>query len=918
MKKNKLSFAIKRLVAGMGATLFLASPSLAQTDPDDNAQVEEQGTIKVVGSRIRTTDLEGVSPVVVFGREDLEISGHNTIQDFVRTLTISSANIGDDNNNSFANGTSSLNLRGLGINATLVLINGRRVAGYGQAQNITQSFVDLNSIPMAAIERIEILKDGASALYGADAVAGVMNIVLRKDYEGAEMSVGYQSDVEGDSPQKSFNTIFGGGNNKTHFTATFNYLDREALFYRDRDFAVTADQSLNGGSDQRSLFGSPPTLISYEGGTVTAADNCTSVINALGGTACSFNFNDFINFYPDSERFGTSLFLNHELTENAELYVDVAYNNNRSVNIAAPAPWTSVYNVAGSSTVSVLSPEQQAIRSLSPFANFTVYFPSENPYNTSGEDLGLLYRPTDFGPRTGEINSQGYRVYTGVKGFIGQSSWDYDIGMGYTRSNVVIENRNAINGVALQQLFLGMADPSGSGEVLYYNPFGSNEQRIIDIAKVTYENRNVSWEKSVVANFSGPLLEMPAGDLSLAVGAEFREQSFTNESDPLRNSGGLVGTGRANDTFGARDVTSLYAEMVIPIHDTVEMQIAGRFEDYSDFGTTTKPKVGIKWQPLPELAIRGSYGESFRAPSLPELFGGVVSSFPTLVDPVRCPDPTGAQPGQNGNAADLTPADCGNGQTRVDNSGNPLLQPEESESYNIGVIWEPKFIENFVVSFDYFNFDHENIIVQLPLNTILALNDPNQVIRPGGPGTPIASVNRSFNNGAFQTVNGFDLTMAYKMELGEGTLGFKNSSTYYDQFDFAPIVLDANNNPTIGAPIDGTGNVTLGDFPQLRNNFSMSYQWGAHSINASAHYRSGLRTTAVNTLTGTADTPSFTTFDLAYTLLIGNDSKLQLGCINCTDKDPVFDANASEEAGYFKSTDDPRGAVVYARYTHMF
>jgi iron complex outermembrane receptor protein len=916
MKKNKLTHSITLLLTGCGL-MFNASAQNPSTE-DENKEVDEQSTIKVVGSRIRTTDLEGVSPVVTISREELEMSGHNTIQDYVRTLTISSANIGDDNNNSFANGTSSINFRGLGLNATLVLINGRRVAGYGQAQNITQSFVDLNSIPMAAIERIELLKDGASALYGADAVAGVMNIVLRSDYEGAEYSIGYQTDVEGDSPQKSFNAIFGGGNNKTHFTTTFNYLDREALFYRDRDFSATADQRARGGADQRSLFGSPPTLISFENFTVEAADNCTSVINALGGTACSFNYNDFINFYPDSERFATSLFLTHDVNENVQLYVDAAYNNNRSVNIAAPAPWTSVYNVAGSSTVSILSPEQQATRNLLPFSNLLIYFPAENPFNTSGEDLGLLYRPVDFGPRTGEINSQGYRFNAGAKGYLFDTSWDYDIGVGYTRSNVLVENRNGINGVALQQLFLGLQDPSGSGEMLYYNPFEPNEQRILDIARVTYENRNVSWEKSFAANFSGPLFELPAGDLSLAVGAEFREQYFANESDPLRNSGGLVGTGRANDTFGERDITSLYAELLIPLHETLDLQIAARYEDYSDFGTTTKPKVGIKWQPLPELALRASFGESFRAPSLPELFGGVVSSFPTLVDPVRCPDPTGGVAGQNGNAADLTPADCGNGQTRVDNSGNPLLNPEESESYNVGVVWEPTFLDNFVVSFDYFNFDHENIIVQLPLNTILTLNDPNQVIRPGGPGTPISRVVRSFNNGAFQTVSGFDLTMAYNFEWGPGKLGLKNTSTYYDQFDFAPLVLDANNNPTIGAPIDGTGNVVLGDFPQLRNNFTASYAWGGHNISATANYRSGLRTSQANVLTGSADTPSLTTFDLAYTLLIGNDKKLQLGCINCTDKDPVFDPNTSEEAGYFKSTDDPRGAVVYARFTHTF
>ena len=914
MKRKHLYRAISSSLFGL---LCLSGGAYAQSAQQGD-DVEEQSTIKVVGSRIKRTDIEGPSPVTIINREDLEISGHNTIQDYVRTLTISSANIGDDNNNSFANGTSSLNLRGLGINATLVLINGRRMASYGQAQNITQSFVDLNSIPLAAIERIEILKDGASALYGADAVAGVMNIVLRKDYQGAEYSVGYQTDLDGDAPQTTLSAIFGGGNDTTDFTLTFNYVDREALFYSDRDFSVTADQRPRGGTDQRSLFGSPPTLYSFADGTFTAASNCPSTINALGGTACSFNFNDFINFYPDSERYSTSLFLNHEISDTVNLYVDMGLNINKSVNIAAPAPWTSTYTAFGDSTVSVLSPEQQALRNTTPFRNLMVYFPAENPFNPTGEDLGLLYRPVDFGPRTGDTTGNTYRLNTGVEGLIPNTTWDYDIGVGYARSNVLVENRNAINGVALQRLFLGTPDPSGSGEILYYNPFEPNPQNVIDFARVVFEQRNVSWEKSFVANFTGSIFELPAGDAGLAVGMEYREQLFSNEADPLRNSGGLVGTGRANDTFGERDITSAYAEVSLPLLDTLEVQLAARYEDYSDFGTTTNPKIGIRWQPMPSLLLRASYGESFRAPSLPELFGGVVSAFPSIVDPVRCPDPAGAQPGVNGNAPDLTPADCGNGQTRVDNAGNPLLDPEESDSINFGVVWEPDSIDGLVVGFDYFQIEHENIIVQLPLNTILAINNPTQVIRPGGPGSQISLVNRSFNNGAFQEVSGFDLTVAYRFDLWGGVMGLSNTATYYDKFDFAPIVLDANNNPVPGAPIDGTGNVVLGDFPQLRDNFSVSFSRGNHSINGTAHYRSGLRTNRANSLTGSADTASFTTLDVSYTYLVGNDSKFQIGCINCTDRDPVFDPNNNEEAGYFKSTDDPRGAVLFARWTQQF
>ena len=206
IKRNPIASAIKTaLYSSLVASVALSGVTFAQDSEDGDK--EKLDRLTVTGSRIKRTDLEGVSPVVSVTREDLTNSGHNTLQDFVRTLTISANNNADDQNNSFANGTSTLNLRGLGGNATLVLVNGRRVASYGQGQNITESFVDLNSIPVAAIERVDILKDGASAIYGADAVAGVVNVILRKDYQGAEYTVGYQTDTDGDTPQSTFSAI---------------------------------------------------------------------------------------------------------------------------------------------------------------------------------------------------------------------------------------------------------------------------------------------------------------------------------------------------------------------------------------------------------------------------------------------------------------------------------------------------------------------------------------------------------------------------------------------------------------------------------------------------------------------------------------------------------------------------------------
>jgi outer membrane receptor for ferrienterochelin and colicin len=876
---------------------------------------ETLNTLTITGSPIKQTILEGASPIKSVSREELTNSGHNTLQDFFRTLTISAANNADDNNNSFANGTSTLNLRGLGGNATLVLVNGRRVASYGQGQNITQSFVDLNSIPVTAIESVDILKDGASAIYGADAVAGVVNIILRKNYQGAEYTVGYQTDLDGDTPQSTFSAILGTSNDHTFITTTFNYLKRDALFNRDRDFSSSADQRANGGVDLRSSFGYPGTTITNSQGVV-AANGCRSdlIRNQFGGTVCSSNYNAFVNFYPEAERFGSSMYINHIIRENINFYIDTSFQRNRSVNISAPAPFAGPYGPLGNSTFNMLPANADTSLTL---GGLGLYIPADQPFNPFGEEVGLLHRPIDFGPRIAEIHSNSYRFVTGFEGIFTNTNWEYDLNISHTRNDILVEHRNAINAFSLQQLLLGVQDPTGSNELLYYNPFGENDQRVIDYAKLVYEIRNTSWEKTVTANFSGVLIDTPRGNLSMAVGVEYRESYLGNEADPLRNSGSLVGAGAASDTFGERNQYSVYAELAIPVFKSFEAQIAGRFENYSNFGTTTTPKIGARWQLNDSLVIRGSWGDSFRAPSLQDLFYGSVTSIVTgLVDPVRCPDPIGGLAGINGNSHDLTDTDCGSGQHHINNAGNPNLQPEKSTSWNTGLVWSPNFIDGFSIVFDYFNFEHENIIANLPLNAIVAINDPFQVIRTNGPGTPILTINNGPINSALQELRGWDLTLGYSFEFINGVMTMNNTATYYETFDFFSSTVNTSGNfITNPVPINGTGNNNLGNFPRLVNNFSINYAYGDHNISGIAHYRSGIDSAVNTTEIGYISTASSTTIDLNYSYQLSDSSNIHIGCINCGDKAPIFNPSPSVGAGYFTSLDDPRGMVLYVRWT---
>jgi outer membrane receptor protein involved in Fe transport len=890
-----------------------------------NHSIAIESNNKILGSRISNQSDQSISPVIIFTRDDLIKSGHNTLQDFLRTLTVSGANNADDYNNSFANGTSALNLRGIGINSTLVLINGRRVASYAQGQNNTQSFVDLNSVSFASIERVEILPEGASAIYGADAVAGVVNIILRRDYQGAEYTVGYQTDTDGDTPQTSFNAIIGAGNDRTSFTTTFNYLKRKALFYRDRDFSASADQRTNGGIDQRSAFGYPGTTYTNSTFDFIAAPGCRAdlVRSQFGGTVCTSNYNEFINFYPESERFGMSMSMNHEISDNVNLYMDTSFQRNSSINIAAPAPFIGPYGPLGNSTIDVLPGGTVGIASSLTFRGLSFFVPVTNPFNTFGDDIGILHRPADFGPRTGEIHSNSYRFITGIEGLIGESNWDYDVNIGYSRNDILVENRNSINAVSLQQLALGVLDPAGSGDTLYYNPFAANDQRVIDYARLTDENRNTSWEKTVTANFSGSLMEMPAGNLNMAVGIEYRESFLSQEADPLRNSGSLVGSAGASDTFGERDQYSVYAELAIPVLDNVDVQVAGRFEDYSDFGTTTTPKIGARWQVSDDIIIHGSWGESFRAPSLQELFNGSVSSYQQgLIDPATYPFEL---------CENNIGIACGISipNRLVLDGGNPFLKEEQSQSWNLGIDWR---INNFNLSFNYFNYDIEEIVVKISAQQTLYTNDPNLVIRVDGPSSAIDYINNGPVNASKLEISGWDLNVKYAIEIGEGVLSLNNRTTYYDTYDYYSVVsLPPISNITLldyvqtydelflNPPIDGTGSSLLGNLPEFVNNLSAQYKIGNHEFNSAIHYRNGLDVPNQNgNNINRLRSPSMTTLDINYTYHVNDDSTLQFGCINCTDKNPAFNPDPNNESGYFTSLDDPRGAVVYARLTQSF
>ena len=885
----------------LNAITLAMTAHAAEPAGDDGQQAER---IEVTGSHIKRVDIEGVSPVLSIDRAEIDRSGLSTVSDIVRNLAINAGSVPETNTNTFANGTSQFNLRGLGIGATLTLVNGRRIAPHGQAQNIVSAFVDVNSIPLAAIERIDILKDGASAIYGADAVAGVVNIILRKDYVGSEVNLGYKNTTETDATDRSFNFVSGAADDNSSWTVVANYQKINPQVLTDRDFSASADSSFTPqGSDLRSTFAAPGTYWNLDTGARVVDPSCGLGSSVSSGGFCLYDFNSHINLFPATERAGLFVTGNRQINNNFSAFAEFMLNRKHDLNVSAPAPATFT---AGGIWMNTLSDAQQDALL---FSNVP-FVPFDHPNNPYGVDLQMRYRPIDAGDRLQEMTTTASRSVVGIEATFGD--WDAELAYNFTRSEVLIANRNSILQDRFQLALLGRGGPNGDQ---YYNPFGGaaynggNSQELIDWMSFIFDQFNDSFERGLNLKFSnGNLFDLPAGPVGIAIGAEYREQTYHAEADKQRNDGNLLGTGASANTSGGRDQKSVYLELAVPLFEGFELQLAARHEDYSDFGTTTKPKAGFKWNIGTDWLVRGSWGESFRAPSLPELFNGATSSFPTLVDPIRCP-------------VTNDPADC-SAQVRVENGGNPELMPEESESMNIGVIWSPDAVDGLAMGVDVWQYEYTDIITQPTLNFIVN-NVPALVFR--GAATPadialgipgrIEFVLNSFINGDSQDVQGADFNIEYRWETDVGRFVVRDDISYIDQFD-----LELATAP--GQPIKGAGNNLINSLPRVRNNLSLDWQNGDHRGTITWRHIGEYDDDAAE-ITGNEGyvVDAWDTFDMQYGYSIGaTNSEIRIGCLNCTDEDPPFSNQKSSvfNANYDSTVHDARGAMVYVNYKQSF
>jgi outer membrane receptor protein involved in Fe transport len=911
------------------AAIALAVPAAAQEPIDE---------VVVTGTYIRRpSQFDSPSPLVNLDAEQLAAQGHNEVGRVLEDLTI---NTGSQNNpdaftQNFTTGTSNINLRGLGVSSTLVLVNGRRQTQSAITTDRGENFVDISSLPpMIAFERIEILKDGATALYGSEAVAGVANFITRSGFEGFDLELGWQGNDRYSQRDAEISGLYGAGNESTRILVAFSHLDREPLTTLERRLSSPTDDLSQAGNPGSfllpSLPGNPafrpvwtaafdsnsngvadfvePTLglpaVPGARPPVFADQDCTAVaaqdskvvpsiamavpspIGAIPIGLCQFDFGGFYSIVPEETRSNAFTEVTHEFGDNLQGRLEAHVADNDALRNNSPS-----FPFAAFPTIAAAHPD--------------------NPYGSNVRFIGRIIGAGGV-PIASVHNSETYRIAASLTGTV-NNTWVWEVGLQHSENDffvsapdVLVDRfNNAIRGFGGAACNPATGTP-GAAPCVYFNPFGSaltgtgtrNSPELLNHL-IGFESFDAHSQLTSLEGFaSRELGELGGGYAALAFGAQLRgdELSYDYNDDANRdNFLFLVG----NPDFGDdRDVEAVFVEVALPFTETINLQVAGRYEAYGEVDSTD-PKATLLWRPSLDFSLRASVGTSFRAPSLFQAFG-TQTTLGELIDP-------------NVGTPQFFPV-----RTQPHPSRAPL-QPEEADVVNVGVSFAPA--EDWEIGIDYWSYDYTNVIIEENAQAILnaaALGDARaraQVIRDAASGL-LLRVDSFYANASALETDGLDLRVARELELtGGGSLRVGGDATFIASYDL--------KDPQAGA-IDGAGRRNFANFgtstPEWRLNTFVQWQTGRHTVGAFVRYIDSYVDDEVDIGQGAEffrPIDSQVTVDAQYTLTprAGRAPKLTFGAINLLDEDPP---RVHTSGGYDSKVHDPRGRMYYAKALFRF
>jgi iron complex outermembrane receptor protein len=647
------------------------------------AWAQETQRVEITGSAIKRTNVEGPAPVEVVTRKEIERTGATSLNELLRSIP--SIDIYDQgelaSNSPAASGTASIRLRGLSASETLVLLNGRRlpVNALYDSSGAGAAF-DINSLPVGAIERIEILKDGGSAIYGADAVAGVVNFITRSDYQGIEATASYGVSSHGDGAEQRLGLSAGFGDfgvDRYNILVGLDYFKRDPILRKDRDISRSVDfRRFGAASDGRSSFSPHGNVIDPVSGGFVGLTYRDCPADQLGDlNRCRYDFNaSLLTAYNGADRLSGLLLGAYRVTPDIKVFAEFIFSSSKDTFLAHPVPDFFI--------VPIIDEAQRPYEILDDAGNGT-------------DAIYIAGRFMQGGPRTTQRKSEFANMAAGFEGYNFGLDWKLSASRG--QSQVTNSDSNFFNAdLWAEATSNGSIDPTVT----------TNDSALVDGLKVAPQRVGKSVLETVNGQISGELFAMPGGLSKYALGGAFYRDSLQDTPDTLSQQGLVVGSIQQSAVDASRKSAAVYGELQLPILKQLEAQLAVRYDHYPQWSATS-PKLGLKYTPLPSLALRGSYTRSFRAPVLKQLFGAQEEGATTLTADSDC----------EALGVDYTPGNCLINAFQV-NGSNPDLGPEKGKTWNLGVIFDAS--GRFSASVDVWKVAKKNEINSPTLTNAIA------------------------------------------------------------------------------------------------------------------------------------------------------------------------------------------------------
>ena len=906
-RMKTLSFALAKAL-GVGLALSAATaPAFAQQD--QTAQTKEK--IEVTGSSIKRVEGETALPVTVMSRDQIEKSGATTPMELLQFISANNSLGGVALTSTIGATTNSAqlaSLRGLQGGHTLILINGKRVNGFsGETQGVQG--VNLAIIPFNAIERVEILKDGASAVYGSDAIAGVINFIMRSDYKGAEASVFYgQPTRSGGGQEDKYTASLGFGDlakNRYNVFLNASFDHQHSLDQKDRNFSNDSTENflnnLGGFAGSSNTF--PGNITTGHIGIIGASGtNCgpnpfNVFVTLLGGCFFDPARQPGVESIPDDKN--TNFFLQgkFQLTPTWQAYAHALYGEDKNRFIIQGAPISSVFQYGPNGDI----PATITWLPSSPFYPHAAAAAA----GVDGQPLNVRWRTTPLGNRDTTDTNTGYQVVGGLKGTIADR-WDTDVSYSYAHGKTV-EHTNG--GFFLYSKLVPILN-SGNIDLSAFNLPADQLALLHQSDFIGDVFTGESSTGAVNAKVSGDLFNMPAGTAAGAIGIDYRKEKLDETPSASYQGGDITGYGgSAGAVHGDRNVKAAYAEVNLPLLRSLELDAAIRTDDYSDFGRTNNPKFSLRFQPNRDVLLRTSWGKGFLAPSLFQLGVPQTSgvSQTGLSDPIRCP--------VTGNSG----IDCVT-QFGLTFGGNPNLQPEKSEQFTAGIVLEPT--NALSVSADYFKIRlNDQITNGIPVTTILAdLSTFGGLVHRAAPdssGLPgrILSIDQTFLNLGSTHIEGIDAEAHYKWpQTRYGRLRFDISGTYYSRYDFQN--LDKTFSGFVGTAF---GSVVVGVIPRWKHYATLTWDAGPWSTTVAQTYQTSYTDWQTDVNGNLRTVGSMSLYDLQEQYTGFKHWTFTLGVKNVLDTNPpATNQQNTFQAGYDPSYYDARARFVYGIVKYEF